>query len=62
MQQGCVDLQRQSHDSLPGSVTGLPDDVGAGILRSCKAQYPGDFFMQNGCAQLQVQSWRSLNE
>lgn len=61
MQNGCLDMQRESWASFPLSVAGLPDDIGSGILDRCKADWPGDYFMQNGCAMMQVESWRSLN-
>lgn len=61
MQQGCLELNRDSFERFEGTVTGLPEDIGAAILAKCKKDYPGDYFMQTGCADLQADSWRQLN-
>jgi hypothetical protein len=61
MQKGCIDLQREGFEGLPGAVSGLPSEIGEGILQQCQAQWSNDLFMQKGCAELQAEAWHEVN-
>lgn len=61
MQKGCIDLQRESFNTLTDGVQDMPEAVATTIVGQCTTDWRADFFMRKGCIDLQADSWRSLN-
>lgn len=40
----------------------IPAEIRAGIKAKCVAENPGDYFLQNGCINLESQSWLKVQD
>lgn len=58
----CANEQATSMAGLPGTVAGLPDEIGTQILQSCTVEWGVEFDMVSFCATERANGWRAINQ
>lgn len=64
MIKSCIDLERDSAARIPILLESVPADVATTIATKCASMAFGmnSLFLKAGCIDLQIESWRSLNQ